>query len=123
MIKISIQIDELHPAIVSALKGRNIDAALSAVNDVVGDATEVHGEVTGNVRSKENTKEITVSASGKISGVKLPKDSPAAHLARCHWYLSGSKDYYMRIETVALPLCVHEWIAGKQFDAVEKITA
>ena len=121
MIKISLQIESFHPAIESALAGRNIDAVLSAVNDVVGDATEVHGAVTGNVRSKENKKEITVSASGKISGVKLPKDSPAAHLARCHWYLSGSKDYYMRIETVALPLSVREWIAGKQFDLVSAV--
>jgi len=116
MIKISLQIESFHPAIESALAGRNIDAILSAVNDVVGDATEVYGEVTGNVRSKENKKEITVSASGKISGVKLPKDNPAAHLARCHWYLSGSKDYYLRVESVKLPLSVTEWIAGKQFD-------
>lgn len=118
MIKISLQIESFHPAIESTLTGRNIDAVLSAVNDVVGDATEVHGEVTGNVRSKENKKEITVSASGKISGVKLPKDNPAAHLARCHWYLSGSKDYYLRVESVKLPLSVTEWIAGKQFDLV-----
>lgn len=120
MIKISLNIGEFHPAIVSALKDRNVNAILEAVNDVVGEATEVHGECSGNVRSKENKKEITVSASGKISGVKLPKDSPAAHLARCHWYLSGSADYYLRVDSVKLPLSVIEWVAGKQFDAVAK---
>lgn len=116
MIKISLQIGELHPAITKALEGRNVDAILAAVNDIVGEATERDGEFTGNVRSKEGKKDITVSASGKLSGVKLPKDSPAANLARCHWYLTGSAECYLRVETVSLPLSVLEWVAGKQFD-------
>lgn len=116
MIKISLQIGELHPAIVKSLEGRNVDAILAAVNDIVGEATERDGEFTGNVRSKEGKKDITVSASGKLSGVKLPKDSPAAGLARCHWYLAGSAECYLRVETVSLPLSVLEWAAGKQFD-------
>ena len=124
MIKISIQIDELHPAIVSALSGRNVDAILAAVNDVIDvNSPEQTPEFSGNIRTKEGKKQITVSASGKLSGIVLPKESPAAHLARCHWYLSGSKDYYLRVESVSLPLSVREWVAGKQFDAVEKVTA
>lgn len=117
MIKISIQIESFHSAINRALADLKVDAdkVLSAVNDVVGEATERDGEHSGSVKSKEGKKTITVSASGKIMGIQLPKDCPASHLARIQWYLAGSKDYYLRVETIELPLSVREWITAKQF--------
>lgn len=116
MVKVSLNIESLHPAIISAMgDGIDHDKVLAAVNDVVGEATERDGEFDGNVRSKSGKKEITISASGKVSGIKLPKDSPAAHLAVIHWYLQGSRNYFVRVEAVELPFSVKEWIGGKQF--------
>lgn len=116
MVKVSIEIEALHPAILAAMPAI-VDSkkVLAAVNDVVGEATERDGEFDGAVRGKFGKKEITVSASGKVTGIKLPKDSPAAHLAVIHWYLQGSRNYFVRVETVELPFSVKEWIAGKQF--------
>lgn len=118
MVKLSIVIAAFHPAIISAMpEGVNVEAVLAGVNEAIAEAM-IPSEAGGNIRAKVGKEHVTVSASGKLSGVKFPKDSAAALLARVHWYLEGSKELYTRIGTVTLPDSVIGWIKSKRFALV-----
>lgn len=118
MVKISIQIEALHPAIVSRCVEVGADPVkvLEAVNDAIAAATEP-SESTGNIRAKSGKDSVTVSASGKLSGVKFDKESIPGLLARVHWYLEGSRELYTRIQEVQLPSSVMGWLAANKFKA------
>jgi hypothetical protein len=121
MVSISILIDDLHPAIVASLveAKRDVTVIQKAVNDLLSEHTATAVE-TGVVKSKEGKGQVVkITASGKLSGINLP-NTPAALLARVHWYLSGSREIYTRVESVTLPKSVLDWVGGKQFDTAEQ---
>lgn len=120
MIRISIEIGFFHPAIVSALTELKADheKVLKAVNAEISEAMESDDvEQTGVIKGKVEKKKgkVSITASGKLTGVKFDSDSPAGLLARCHWYLQGSLDLFMRVETVTLPASVKRWVSAERF--------
>ena len=115
MVKLSISIPELHPSIITALGERcDHEAILAEINETIDEGSGAL-EQSGNIRDKVKKDHIAISASGKLSGIKLPKDSPAALLARVHWYLSGSREYFVRVEQVELPKSVMDWASAEKF--------
>ncbi len=118
MVKISLEISAFHPAIVSAVGDLvDVEKLLEVTNAIVNEGVELtgDGDTKGNIRTKAGKDTISVSASGSIKGIKLPKNDPAAQLARIHWYLSGSAELYLQVQSIALPLSVREWVHSKQF--------
>lgn len=117
MVKISLELAKLHPAFVSALP-ETVDSekVLAAINSAI---KEAGGEAEGSIRSKNGAKDtVKVSASGKLTGLTFKKDSPAGIAARVNWYLFGSAELYVRIEKVALPHSVSDWLGAKDFAKV-----
>jgi len=117
MVKISLELAKVHPAFEAALP-ETVDGekVLAAINAAI---KEAGGEAEGSIRSKNGAKDtITVSASGKLTGLKFKKDSPAGLAARVNWYLFGAAELYTRVETVALPHSVGDWLGAKDFAKV-----
>lgn len=113
MVKISLELAKLHPAFEAALPA-TVDGSkvLAAVNAAI---TAAGGEADGSIRSKNGKDSVTVSASGKLSGLKFKKDSPAGLAARVNWYLFGSAELYLRIDKAELPMSVKDWLESKEF--------
>ncbi len=123
MVKLSIEIEALHPAIILALGEKcNTDTILSEVNDEISEGMG-GAEMSGNIRDKVGKENVKLSVSGKLSGVTLKKDSPAGLLARVNWYLTGSREYYTRIETVTLPKSVTDWASAERFQLSDEEVA
>ena len=116
MIKISLELAQLHPAFISALPA-TVDAelVLAAVNEGI---REAGGESTGVIRSKNVKDSVSITASGKLEGLKFKKDSPVGFAARINWYLFGAADLFLRVEAVTLPLSVQDWLKSKSFAKV-----
>ena len=116
MVKISLELAKLHPAFEAALP-ETVDGGkvLEAINAAIAEAG---GEQDGSIRSKNQKDNVIVSASGKLSGLKFKKDSPAGLAARLNWYLFGSAELYLRVETVTLPHSLKDWLEAKAFAKV-----
>lgn len=115
MVKISLEIGKFHPAIMDVLVaelGVDADKVLVAVNTAI---REAGGEATGEIRAKGGKDSVTITASGKLAGLKFRKDSPAGLLARINWYLTGSSELFCRVEKVTLPHSVLDWLKAKEF--------
>lgn len=119
MVKISIKIPAFHPSIIGAIleAGSNPVRVLEAVNLMLDEQTGENSkaEFSGEVKSKESSKTVSISASGKMKGVAFSKDCAAGLLARVNWYLEGSKEIYTRIGSIQLPNSVLTWIKSNQF--------
>lgn len=111
--KLVIRIAEFHPAIVKALTSYDVPAILAEVNALY-EANDEKNEVTGKVSSKAGKETISFTMASKVTA-KLPANKPAAILARVHWFLHSSREYYTRIESVELPLSVMEWVKADKF--------
>lgn len=113
MVKISLELAKLHPAFVAALP-ENVDSikVLESINKAIGEAG---GESEGSIRSKNVKDAVSITASGKLSGLKFKKDHPAGYAARINWYLFGAAELFTRIETVTLPHLVQDWLKSKNF--------
>jgi hypothetical protein len=119
MIKISLKLTELHPVLVGAIRecGAHDGRVLEAINELIETATngkESKVEYSGNIKSKETAKHVTVNADGKLKGMILPKDSAAGLLARINWYLDGSRELYTRITSLILPSSVIAWLGSEE---------
>lgn len=119
MVKISIKIPSFHPSIVGAIleAGSNPVTILEVVNMMLDEQTGENSkaEFSGEVKSKELSKSVSISASGKMKGVVFSKDSAAGLLARVNWYLEGSKEIYTRIGSIQLPNSVVTWVKSDKF--------
>lgn len=116
MVKISLELSKLHPAFEVALPSTvDGDKVLEAINVAIAEAG---GEQDGSIRAKHQKDSVVVSASGKLSGLKFKKDSPAGLAARLNWYLFGSAELYLRVETVTLPHSLKDWLESKAFTRV-----
>ena len=116
MVKISLELSKLHPAFISALP-ETVDGekVLAAINSAI---KEAGGEQDGNIRSKNVKDNIVVNASGKLTGLKFKKDSPAGLAARVNWFLFGSAELFTRVDAITLPMSVSDWLKSKDFAKV-----
>jgi len=108
-----IRIKSFHPAIELSLAGRDIPAILAEVNALY-EENDGKNEIAGSVKSKVGKTDMTFTMASKVTA-KLPANKPAAILARVHWFLVSSREYYTRIDTIELPLSVREWIKADKF--------
>lgn len=119
MVKISIKIPSFHPSIVGSIleAGSNPVTVLEAVNEMLDEQTgdKSKAEFSGEVKSKESSKTVSISASGKMKGVSFSKDCAAGLLARVNWYLEGSREIYTRIGSIQLPNSVLTWVKSDRF--------
>jgi hypothetical protein len=119
MVKISILISAFHPAILRAIpESVCVETLLATVNNVL-ETAQTSGDESGDIKGKVGKDVITLSVSGKLKGIKLPKDSAEALLARVHWALTATREVYCRVETVTLPDSVSKWVTSKAFDKEE----
>lgn len=109
-----IRIAKFHPAIISALAGRNVENILAAVNKLY-EENDARGDNSQTVKSKGGKNDVTFTAASKITA-KLPKDRPETNLARVHWYLNSSREYFTKVTEVELPQSVRDWVKAKTFD-------
>jgi len=113
MVKISLELSKLHPAFVASLPAEvDGDKVLAAINTAIAEAG---GEQDGNIRSKNVKDNVVVNASGKLTGLKFKKDSPAGLAARVNWYLFGSAELFTRVDAITLPMSVSDWLKSKDF--------
>jgi len=109
-----IRISKFHPAIISALTGRHVENILAAVNKLY-EENDARGDSGQTVKSKGGKTDVTFTAASKITA-KLPKDRPETNLARVHWYLNSSREYFTKVTEVELPQSVRDWVKAKTFD-------
>lgn len=109
-----IRVNELHPAIVLALEGRDTDKVLAEINSAYSEQDGV--DQSGKVTSRSGKERVSFTLAAKCTA-KLTK-GPLALLAEVHWYLVRSGEYFCRVETVTLPHSVLEWVKAKRFDVI-----
>jgi hypothetical protein len=115
MIKISINIEQFHPAIIAALPSTcDSSKLLEAVNEILDEAQKT-GEIGGGIKDTANKKTVVITASGKLGKMNMSKDSTEGLLARVHWSLERTKEVFCRVETVTLPASVMELAKAKRF--------
>ena len=118
--EIVIRIKSLHPAIIKALAGRDCGKILAEINELYAE-NDGRNEVNASVKSKDGKTDITFVQASKVTA-KLPKDKPAAILARVHWFLHSSREYFTKIESVELPHSVAEWAKADKFNVAVPAT-
>jgi len=121
MLTLALCVSKLHPAVVSALceaagpahklveTSDFIDAIMAKCNEVIDEGRKV-SETAYKATEKEakQAKGWKVNLSGSVKGIKLP-DSPVGLIVRLNTYLEGSREYFLRVETVKLPSSVNDF--------------
>lgn len=134
MLNLSLTIGKFHPAIVNAIAGMIpegspikpadlIDYVLSRCQETIAEGHK-SSETRFRASEKETKKANSwkVNLTGSVKGITLP-DTAVGLLVRLNTYLEGSREYFCRVETVALSASVEKYIGDVHGTLLEAITA